>query len=266
MMQFYTLASSSSGNASLLITGGTRLLIDAGISCMRIRRSLAALGLTMDDLDGILITHAHTDHIAGIATLIKQHAVPIHCSEETGRQLCYQLAGVERYLCPFPLGTQFRVGDCRVTSIPTSHDSRGSTGYRIDSAGCSFGILTDTGVLPVAAQSLLGVDLLVLESNHDVETLLSGPYPYALKQRVLGDLGHLSNDLAARFAVASAKAGTGTIVLAHLSKENNTPQMALNTVGRALEAAGWTGSLSVAPRDTCSQRYTVEAHLCSESW
>ena len=119
----------------------------------------------------------------------------------------------------------------------------------------------------MAAQSLLGVDLLVLESNHDVETLLSGPYPYALKQRVLGDLGHLSNDLAARFAVASAKAGTGTIVLAHLSKGEQHPQMRpLTTVGRALEAAGWTGSLSVAPRDTCSQRYTVEAHLCSESW
>ena len=99
-----------------------------------------------------------------------------------------------------------------------------------------------------------------------METLLSGPYPYLLKQRVLGDLGHLSNDLAARFAVASARAGTGEIVLAHLSKENNTPQMALNTVGRALEAAGWTGRLSVAPQDVCSNCYTVEAHLCSESW
>ena len=164
-----------------------------------------------------------------------------------------RLPGVERLLCPFPLGTQFRIGDCRVVSIPTSHDSRGSTGYRIDSAGCSFGLLTDTGVLPAAAQSLLGVDLLVLESNHDVETLRSGPYPYALKQRVLGDLGHLSNDLAARFAAAAARAGTGEIVLAHLSRENNTPQMALNTVGRALEAAGWQGRLSVAPRDICSR-------------
>ena len=266
MIQFYTLASSSSGNAALLCTGASRLLIDAGISCMRLRRSLASLGTSLDELDGILITHAHTDHIAGLATLVKSHSVPIHCSEETARQLVYQVAGVERLLCPFPLGNQFRIGDCRVASIPTSHDSRGSTGYRIDSAGCSFGLMTDTGVLPVAAQLLLGVDLLVLESNHDVETLLSGPYPYPLKQRVLGDLGHLSNDLAARFAVASARAGTGEIILAHLSKENNTPQMALNTVGRALEAAGWTGRLSVAPRDVCSHCYTVEAHLCSESW
>ena len=267
MIQFYTLASSSSGNAALLCTGNTRILIDAGISYLRIRQALAGLGLSVDGLDGILITHAHTDHIAGMATMVKKkHTVPIHCSEETARQLCYQVAGVEGLLHPFPLGTQFRLGDCRITSIPTSHDSRGSTGYRVDSAGCSFGLLTDTGILPVAAQSLLGVDLLVLESNHDVETLRSGPYPFALKQRVLGDLGHLSNDMAAQFAVASARAGTGEIILAHLSKENNTPQMALNTVGRALEAAGWTGQLSVAPRDKCSRCYTVEAHLCSESW
>lgn len=266
MIQFYTFASSSSGNASLLLTGTTRLLIDAGISYMRIRRSLAALGLNLADISAILITHSHTDHISGLATLVRRHTLPICCSDETSRQLCFQIAGVEHLLHTFPLGTQFRIGDCRITSVPTSHDCRGSTGYRIDSAGCSFGLMTDTGTVPVAAQSLLGVDLLVLESNHDVETLRSGPYPYALKQRVLGEFGHLSNDTAARFAVASARAGTGEIILAHLSRENNTPQMALNTVGRALAAIGWAGRLSVAPRDLCSQCYTVEAHLCSESW
>ena len=157
-------ASSSSGNAALLCTGTSRLLIDAGISCMRIRRTLASLGVSLGELDGILITHAHTDHIAGLATLVKNYSIPIRCSEETARQLAYQVAGAERLLCPFSLGNQFRVGDCRVTSIPTSHDSRGSTAYRIDSAGCSFGLMTDTGILPVSAQLLLGVDLLVLES------------------------------------------------------------------------------------------------------
>ena len=266
MMYFYTLASSSAGNAALLCSGSTRLLIDAGISYTRIRRSLGELGLPVDGLDAILITHAHADHTAGLATLIKRHHVPIRCSEETGLLLRAQLPGVEPLLAPFPLGTQFRVGDCRVASVHTSHDCRGSTGFRIDSAGCSFGILTDTGVLPAAARSLLGVDLLVLESNHDVEALRSGPYPYALKRRVLGDTGHLSNDLAAQFAAASARAGTGEIVLAHLSRENNTPQMALNTVGRALEAAGWHGRLTVAPRDTRSACYTVEVQECSESW
>ena len=164
---------------------------------------------------------------------------------------------MERYLCPFPLGTQFRVGDCRVTSIPTSHDSRGSTGYRIDSAGCSFGILTDTGVLPVAAQSLLGVDLLVLEANHDVETLCSGPYPYALKQRILGCRGHLSNADAGEFAAVLAEGGASEIVLAHLSRENNTPAMALSAVETALAAAGASPLLSVAPRDRLGPVHTV---------
>ena len=263
MMQFSTFASSSSGNAALLQCGDTRLLIDAGISCLRLRRALGEQGVTLEDLDGVLITHAHTDHIAGMATLIKNYRPPIFCTRETGRQLCYRLAGVEPLLHTFQLGDTFEVGACRVTSIPTSHDIPGATGFRVEGAGSTFGLLTDTGVLPPAAEALLGVDLLVLESNHDVETLRSGPYPYALKQRVLGDEGHLSNDAAARFAVAAARAGTGQIVLAHLSKENNTPQMALNTVGRALEAAGWQGQLTVAPRDVCSATYMVEAAVCS---
>ena len=262
MIQFYTLASSSSGNAALLCTGASRLLIDAGISCMRLRRSLASLGTSLDELDGILITHAHTDHIAGLATLVKSHSVPIHCSEETARQLVYQVAGVERLLCPFPLGNQFRIGDCRVASIPTSHDSRGSTGYRIDSAGCSFGLMTDTGVLPVAAQLLLGVDLLVLESNHDVNMLLAGPYPYHLKRRVLGDQGHLSNEMAAAFAADSARAGTRAVILAHLSQENNLPALALETVGQALAETGCDVRLAAAPRSCPGEEYRLEGALC----
>ena len=132
MMYFYTLASSSAGNAALLCSGSTRLLIDAGISYTRIRRSLGELGLPVDGLDAILITHAHADHTAGLATLIKRHQVPIYCSEETGRLLCEQLSGAAPLLVPFSLGTQFRVESCRITSIPTSHDCPGSTGFRIE--------------------------------------------------------------------------------------------------------------------------------------
>ena len=246
-MRFQTFASSSAGNAALLSCGGTHILIDAGISCRRIQAALRRQGLSLDDLAAVLITHTHTDHIAGLATLLKHCAAPIHCSEETGRQLCYRLAGAEGRLCPFPLGGQAEAGGCRVTSVPTSHDSPGSTGYRIDAAGESLGCLTDTGVVPEAAEVLLGVDLLVLEANHDVETLRAGPYPYYLKQRVLGPRGHLSNDAAAGFARRAAQAGTGAILLAHLSRENNTPQMALNAVSAALSAVNYAGSLSAAP-------------------
>ena len=249
-MRFCTFSSSSSGNAALLSCGSTHLLVDAGISYTRIRSGLGALGLSVGDLTAVFITHAHGDHTAGLATCLKRHRdIPIRCSEETARQLCYRFAGIDQVLIPFPLGGRTAAGCCTVTSIPTSHDAPGSTGYRFDGPEGSVGILTDTGILPAAARCLLGVDLLMLESNHDVETLLSGPYPYPLKDRVLGDLGHLSNETAARFACAAARSGTRQILLAHLSQENNTPQMALNTVGRALEAIGYAGALAVAPRD-----------------
>ena len=264
-MRFLTLASSSAGNASLLSCGETHLLIDAGISCLRLRRSLAELGLTLEDLSALLITHAHNDHIAGLATLVKRVSLPILCTPETGRQICYRVAGVASMLRPIQPGGTTQVADCRITSIPTSHDIPGSTGFRLDWAGRSVGYLTDTGIIPQQAQALLGADLLVLEANHDVETLLSGPYPYYLKERVLGRWGHLSNEAAAQFAAQAARCGTGDIILAHLSKENNTPQMAWNTVSAALSAAGYTGRLTVAPRDTMGEIHRLEGRTCSAS-
>ncbi len=247
-MRFQTLASSSAGNAALLSCGETCFLIDAGISCLRLRKGLEELGVSLADLTAVVITHAHNDHTAGLATLLKRCDAPILCSEETGRQLCYRMAGLEGRLRPFPLGGQAEIAGCLLTSVPTSHDIPGSTGFRFDWDGCSLGYLTDTGVIPPQAECLLGTDILFLEANHDVETLRSGPYPYYLKDRVLGAYGHLSNDAAAAFAREAALQGTGDIILAHLSQENNTPQMALNAVGTALRGADYRGLLSVAPR------------------
>ena len=261
-MRFQTLASSSAGNAALLSLGEEHLLIDAGISCLRLRRGLEEMGLRLEDLTAVLITHAHNDHTAGLATLLKRCAAPILCTEETARQLCYRTAGLEGRLLPFPLGGQTEVGGCLVTSVPTSHDIPGSTGFRFDWGGSSLGYLTDTGIIPREAECLLGVDLLYLEANHDVETLRSGPYPYYLKARVLGDQGHLSNDAAARFAQAAALRGTGDIILAHLSQENNTPQMAFRTVETALRGADYLGQLSVAPRAGLSPAHETEAAAC----
>lgn len=154
------------------------------------------------------------------------------------------------------------MGQCLVTAFETSHDAAQSMDYRIDGSG-SVGILTDTGyVTDEAAQVLPGVSLLVLESNHDVEYLRSGPYPYTLKQRILGSQGHLSNDDAAAFAAQMAACGTRCIVLAHLSRENNTPQRAYDTVRRALDACGASVELLVAPRDELSPAYETENALC----
>ena len=193
-MTLHTLSSGSQGNCLLLSDGDTHILVDAGISTRRIKAGLAQLELSMDELDGILITHEHTDHISGLATLIKHHSIPLYASPGTARQLAYRLAGVEPLLRPREPGCQFEVGQCLVTAFETSHDAAQSMDYRIDGSG-SVGILTDTGyVTDEAAQVLPGVSLLVLESNHDVEYLRSGPYPYTLKQRILGSQGHLSND------------------------------------------------------------------------
>ena len=169
---------------------------------------------------------------------------------------------VEPLLRPRDPGTEFCIGSCRGTAFATSHDAAQSMDYRIDGSG-SVGILTDTGyVTDEAAQVLPGVSLLVLESNHDVEYLRSGPYPYTLKQRILGSQGHLSNDDAAAFAAQMAAAGTRCIVLAHLSRENNTPQLAYDAVDRALRAGGVQVRLYVAPRDELSPAYETEGTPC----
>ena len=259
MTNFYTLASGSSGNALLLSCGDTHLLIDAGISLRRIKTSLKALSLTMEDLSAILITHTHSDHTAALATTVRHHGVPVFASSAAARELQYRVQNITPLLHPFDIGCELEFGSCRVHTFATAHDAPGSVCYRIDTPDGSFGVLTDSGFITPEAEALLpGVDLLVLEANHDVETLLSGDYPYFLKDRILGSRGHLSNETAAEFAVKAARAGTKKIILAHLSKENNTPAMAYNTVWQALSCCGCTAALSVAPRDTMSECHRVE--------
>jgi phosphoribosyl 1,2-cyclic phosphodiesterase len=259
----HTLASGSSGNALLLSWAGGRILVDAGISCRRIRRGLQSLGLDLPDLDGIFITHTHSDHISGLQTLLKHTACPVCAAPEAGRDLLRRMVLPEDRLRDAE-GT-VSVKNCAVTAFPTSHDSPGSRGYRFDTPDGGFGLLTDSGfVTPEAAAVLPGVALAVLEANHDVETLRSGPYPYFLKKRILGPKGHLPNEEAAAFAVTLARAGAREIVLAHLSRENNTPAMALRAVETALSAAGLSPRLSAAPRDGLSGAYVLEGGtVCS---
>ena len=261
-MTIHTLASGSEGNCLLLSDGDVHLLLDAGISTRRIKTGLLQLGLTMADVDGVLITHEHSDHVSGLQTMVKHHRIPIYTSPGTARQLAYRIAGIEPLLRPVEPGTVFSVGDCRVTVFRTSHDAAQSVDYRVDGSA-SVGFLTDTGyVTPEAETALAGVDTLVLESNHDVEWLRSGPYPYSLKARILGDEGHLSNETAAQFAADSARAGTQAVILAHLSQENNLPALALETVGQALAEAGCAVRLAAAPRSCPGEEYQLECALC----
>ncbi|MDR3982159.1 MAG: MBL fold metallo-hydrolase [Dysosmobacter sp.] len=256
MTTLHTLASGSSGNALLFSCGSTHLLVDAGISCRRITKSLEELGLTPADLTAILITHTHADHISGLQTLLKRTDCPVCATSRTLHDLAQRLPALAQRSSA--LAGPESLGEVLVTPFSTSHDAPGSCGFRLDGADGSVGILTDTGYVTDEASAVLpGVDLAVLEANHDVETLYSGPYPYYLKQRILGAEGHLSNEDAARFAVFLAQQGTSEILLAHLSRENNTPAMAQRTVETALSAAGLCPTLSVAPRDTMSAPHPV---------
>ena len=256
-MEFYTIASSSAGNAALVCHEDTHILIDAGVSCRRITQSLAALDLTLEDIDAILITHEHVDHVRALGTLQKKCAVPLYASRGTAAALDYPAERVHA----FTPGDALTVGSLRALPFRTSHDARESVGYRIESDDGSLAVLTDTGCITDEAHDLaLGADTLLLEANHDIEMLKTGPYPYPLKQRILGEYGHLSNEAAAGFAIECVRAGTSDILLAHLSGENNTPQLAEYTVGRALQASGLSVRLSAAPRDTIS-----EVHICRRS-
>ena len=262
MLELCTLASGSSGNSLLVSDGRTHILVDAGISCRRITNSLKMLGVDPKELAGVLITHEHTDHMAGLATLTKQLRLPVYASRGTGRQLCYRIAFLEELFHPVTPGEGFSVGGIDVESFPTSHDAAESTGYALSAGGRKAAVATDLGyVTPEVLKGIRGADLLVCEANHDVEWLQSGPYPYYLKARILGDRGHLSNEAGAELAWTAVEGGARTVVLAHLSHENNTPARAHEVVRGVLErrgaAVGRDVALEVAPRSEKSRRYTV---------
>lgn len=263
MLTVHILASGSEGNCLLVSGGGVHLLVDAGISARRITAGLRELELSPCDVDGVLLTHEHSDHTAGLGTLTKHHRLPLYASGGTAEAVGRRVPGVSEVLRVIPRQGVFSIGEMLVTSFPTSHDASESVDYRFDCGDESVGVLTDTGYVTEEAEAALrGVGLLVLESNHDEEWLLSGPYPYYLKQRILGRRGHLSNDAAACFARWMAEEGTRQFVLAHLSKENNTPEKARQTVSYALD--GLDAAVTVAPRGEVSGPYTAEVRVCRE--
>ena len=262
MLELCTLASGSSGNSLLVTDGRTHVLVDAGISCRRICTGLKELGVEPTELAGVLITHEHSDHISGLTTLTKQLKLPVYASPGTGRQLCYRIAFLEELLRPVAPGEGFSVGGLAIESFPTSHDAAESVGYALSAGGRKAAVVTDLGYVTGALlRGIPGAHLLVSEANHDVEWVQSGPYPYHLKARILGDRGHLSNEAGAELAWTAVEGGARTVVLAHLSHENNTPARAHEVVRGVLErrgaAVGRDVALEVAPRSEKSRRYTV---------
>ncbi len=239
MARYCPLFSGSSGNSTYLATAQGGILVDAGVSAKRLQEALETRDIDPRSLCGIFVTHEHTDHIQGLKVFLKRYPVTVYATRGTAQALLEKDAlPAQASLCVME-GTVEAAG-MKVTSFATSHDSRESCGYRITfpdervvAVATDMGVMTDT-----VRQALGGCDLVHIESNHDVRMLENGPYPYMLKRRVLGVGGHLSNDVCASVLPSLLQSGTTRIVLSHLSRENNTPQLALITSQSALTAAG----------------------------
>ena len=246
-MRVTVFASGSGGNCLLAESGGVCVLIDAGISMRRMERGLRQAGHTWQDISGVLITHEHSDHISGLKTLLRYHPVPLYAPHTVGNRLCGMLPECIPVLRTIPVGEPFSIGVLTVRAFHTSHDTDESVGYRLED-GAVFALATDTGcVTEEIRDGLWGADTVLLEANHDMERLMNGPYPVYLKRRILSERGHLCNADCAVLARALCENGTRRIVLGHLSKQNNTPELAFTSVSAALE--GLEAQLAVAPPD-----------------
>lgn len=240
-MSMTVLASGSKGNCTLLSSSSTRLLIDAGLSCREILRRLALSGEDACRLDAVLITHEHADHVAGLRVLARKLKIPVYITAATYHE--YQRfvrdgAGrrVELDRCElFSSGSAFQVGDITVTPFTIPHDAVDPVGFTFCSDGLKIGHCTDLGYLPASVRNhLRGCHILMIESNHDLELLRGGPYPWSVKQRVMSRVGHLSNDALADFLTTDYDGGAEFLILAHLSEQNNHPEIARMTAERAL--------------------------------
>lgn len=238
-MRLCTLASGSSGNAAILSGGRTNILLDAGISTRRIVSGLKILGIDKEELGAVMITHEHADHINGLRVLVKHTKAPIYAPIETAQHIINRIEGIKNKIIPFAPGDCLEIGDMAITSFATPHDSASSCGYSFYHKRSKVTCVTDLGhITEQIKKAVIGSDILMLEANHDEELLKKGSYPYFLKKRILSDKGHLSNRESGRLAAIAAAGGTRLIILAHLSRENNTPRLAEGTVMQTLLSAG----------------------------
>ena len=245
-MRLTVFASGSGGNCCLVRGGGASVLIDAGISARRIRDGLSRAGLRPGQLDGVFITHEHSDHIKGLSVFLKNTPVPVYAPGTVAAALCRLVPGASPFVRPIPLEESIPLAGLTAAAFPTPHDTNQSVGYRLTADGAVFCLATDTGcVTDTMLRYLTGADIALIEANHDEQMLRYGPYPVHLKRRILSDHGHLSNAECTWLASVLARGGTRQIVLGHLSRQNNLPGLALRTVSRGVE--GTNAVLSVAP-------------------
>ncbi len=233
-MRLCSIASGSSGNCIYMGTEETHLLVDAGISAKKIEAGLSELELAGEDVQGLLITHEHLDHIKGVGILARRYGLPLYATEGTINEIrateCMGSIDEGLYHVIRP-DEVFSIGDIEVEPFRISHDAADPVAYRFRHGTKSAAVATDMGVFDdYIVEHLQGLDVLLLEANHDIRMLQVGPYPYSLKQRILGERGHLSNESAGQLLCRILHDDMKKIYLGHLSKENNYAELAYETV------------------------------------
>lgn len=233
-MRMCSIASGSSGNCIYVGSDNHHILIDAGISGKRVEAGLRELELSGKDIDGILLTHEHSDHIKGLGVLARKYGVPIYATPGTAGAV-KAMGGLGRIddslFVEIHADQDFQIGDLKVSPFHISHDAAEPVAYRIACGEKKMAVVTDLGVYTdYTVEHLKGLDVLLLEANHDIHMLQVGAYPYYLKQRISGDLGHLSNETAGKLLCEVLHDDLKAIVLGHLSKENNYAELAYETV------------------------------------
>lgn len=243
----YMLFSSSKGNCAYIKYGKDEILIDCGVSARSIEHALKQIGTGLSNINAVFITHEHSDHIRGLHTITKYFNPAIYAPEGCCEYISLYMHNAKKPIALRP-GSAVELKSLALCPIPTPHDARGSVGFRIRAGEEKIGYFTDIGHLSEGVlRGLSGCQRVVIESNHDIEMLKNGNYPYSLKQRILGERGHLSNSLCAKLLPHLAAHGSRSFMLAHLSEENNRPDAAYNECLLSLSKSGF----SVGERGDC---------------
>lgn len=245
-MRAIILGSGSKGNSTLLIGKNKKILIDVGFSYPKMLLDLNKFNIKPSDIDAILITHTHKDHVAGLSTFIKKNSISVYSNDK-------MLPDLEKIIPSEIINImddEYTIGEFTIQTIHTSHDALGSVGFIINDDSSSLVYITDTGYINKAyLKKLINKNVYIFESNHDINMLMTGPYPYILKQRVVSDKGHLSNEQSGNYLKEIIGNDTKRIILAHLSEINNTPEIALKTVSNIINSKKIT--IEAASQNEC---------------
>jgi len=264
-MNFCSLASGSSGNCQYVSSTTTHLLVDAGLSGKYIRNALENIDVNPEQIQGILISHEHSDHVKGVGVLMRRYGVKLYVNEATWGAMKHRVGEVnEDDIVFFKSNENIHIGDIEIKPFSISHDAADPVGFTFHVESAKVCVATDLGVADdIIINEIKDCDLLMIEANHDEEMLKMGNYPYYLKRRILGTDGHISNEYAGDLVVQAARAGrVNQVLLGHLSKENNFPELAYETVRQVVENSefevGIDLNIDMTYRDRVSRLYKIK--------